>query len=523
MALQPILGYPSDYRAPFTALEINFAQGPSTSNGPGRAVLYAAPKTSTGTGTVGTVYKISREQDAITIAGDGSFGHRMCRMHLLADKNATLYLLIYAASSGAGVATATATVTFTLDSGSNPTANGFTTTTVCGEEITTAYRTTDTLTTIAAALAAQINAKTWLPLTASASVGVVTLTAKHAGASSGDGTTGVLRLRVVGESGKNVNIAASGSALGITPGVAGVDGATTETANLTAALAGINASRYYYKGFSVWTSAAVAPIKTHTSNISEPNPGLRCRSFTGYTGTQAALTTIANGCNYERRHFVWQENSDHDPAELVANAIAVHRKKESVRGGFVPDLYREPDWLIKPAYAEADWPTAAEANDACVDGIMVVSSDTTGSFLLMSLNSRSKNSAGTIDDFRATETHRVSFMDDFADVWLSRHQVTYAGFKIQPDPLRKDGTIDVNALAKLPPKTLTPSTYRPWFSNLIDEFVDAGVLQNGDAWKEALRTNVDPLNNGRLEVGDGGRTMDILHQTSLRLSENSPG
>src|SRR5687767_2735752 len=158
MALQPILGYPSDYRAPFSAVEINFAQGPSTSNGPGRNVLYCAPKTSAGSWTVGTVYKVSREQDVIDGAGPGSFLHRQLRMHLLADKNATLYAMPYAASSGAGVATATGTITIAFSSGSNPTASGGVVTTVCGEEITTSFTTSSTATTIADALVAQINA-----------------------------------------------------------------------------------------------------------------------------------------------------------------------------------------------------------------------------------------------------------------------------------------------------------------------------------------------------------------------------
>lgn len=517
MSLQPIQGYPSDYRAPFTAVEINFGQGPSTSNGPGRTVLYCAPKTSAGTWTTGTIYRVSREQDAIDGAGPGSFLHRMFRLHLLADKNATLYALPYGASSGSGIATATGTITI---SGS-PTANGSILTTVCGEDITTSFTTNSTPTTIGDDLVAQINAKTWLPLTAANATGTITLTAKTAGASSGDGTTGVIRFRSTPEPGKGIAVATSGAALGLGTGTPGADGATTETANLTSALAGITASRYYYMGFSVWTSAAIAPIKTHVVNKSSPNPGLRCRAVTGYTGAQSSLTTIANATNYERRHFVLQENSEHDTAEIVAQYVAIHRKRESIRGGFVEDNYRDVDWLLKPVFANSDIPTGDEVNQACQDGISIISSDPVGSFLVMSLNSRSKNSTGTLDDFRATETHRVSFMDDFADTWLARHQNTYAGFKLKPDKLKSDGSVDVNQ--NIPRKTVTPSRYVPFLAKIIDEFEDDGVIQNADDWKASLRANIDPLNNGRLELGDSGRTIDILHQTTLRLAETSSG
>lgn len=521
MALFPILGYPSSWRGPFSAVQIDFGQGPSTAGGAVRRTLYTGPKTSTGSATAGQVYQITREQDAIDYFGVGSPVHRMCRMHLLVDKDAKLFGMSYAASNGSGIATATGTITITMTSGSNPTATGRVYLTVCGLQLTIGFTTTDTVTTIGDSIAAQINAQQYLPFTAANVAGVVTLTSKIAGVSSGDATTGVYRYRVAVDSGKNVVVATSGAALGLGTGVAGADGSTTELANLTSALAGITSSRYDYMGFSVWNSAQVAPIKTHVSNKSEPNPGLRCVAFTGYTGLQSTLTTMAIGCNYERHHFVWQENSEHDPAELVANTVAIHRKRESIRNGFVEDNYRQPDWLIKPAYAEADWPTASEANDAIVDGITPIGSDQTGSFLIMSVNSRSKNAAGTIDDFRASERHRVSFMDYFADTWLARDQAQYAGFKLMDDVRKPDGSIDVNF--RPPAKTLTPSRYRPFIAKIIGEFVADGMLQDEAGWLESLQVVIDPQNVSRTESNASGRTIDIRHQSTLRLAETSPG
>lgn len=523
MALQPILGYPSSWRGPFSAVQIDFGQGPSTASGGRRRVAYFGPKTSAGSGTAGTAYKISREQDAIDIAGVGSPLHRMARFHLLVDKDADLTIIPYAASSGSGVATATGTITVTMSSGSNPTATGNLYVTVCGVELTIGFKTSDTATTIGSYIADQINAQQHLPCTASNSTGTVTLMAKIAGASQGDGTVGVIRFRASVDTGKNVAVATSGAALGLGTGTAGADGATTELANLTTALASFTQANYYYLGFPVWSAAAIAPIKTHVSNKSEPNPGLRCRAFTAYTGTQSALTTIANGINYERRHVVWQENSEHDPAELVAQVLAIHRKKESIRNDFVPDNYRGTDWLLKPAYDPADWPTDTEANDAIVDGITVIGSDTVGSKLVMSVTTRSKNSSGTVDDFRAAETHRVSFMDYLADTWLARDIATYQGFKLIADRLLEDGSIDVNQ--QIPPKTITPSRYKSFVASILDEFGEDGdgMIQNVAAWKDSLRCNIDPLNSSRLESGASGRTVDIRHQATLRLAETSPG
>lgn len=524
MALIPILGYPSSWRGPFSAVQIDFGQGPSTAGGARRRTCYFGPRTSAGSATTTQAYQIRREQDAIDVAGVGSFAHRMCRMHLLMDKDADLWLVTYAATSGGSPATATGTITVTMSSGSNPTATGNLYFTVCGVELTIGFKTSDTVTTIGDYIAAAINAQQHLPLTAGNSGGVVTLTAKHAGASSGDGTVGVLRFRASVDSGKNVVVATSGAALGLGSGTAGSDGTTTELANLTTALAAHTASNFYYLGFSVWSSAAIAPIKTHVVNKSEPNPGLRCRAFTAYTGNQSALTTIATGINYERRHITWQENSEHDTAELAAATLAIHRKKESIRRDFVPDNYRGPDWLIKAQYDAGDWPTPTEMNDAIVDGILPIGSDNVGSFLHMSVSTRSKNAAGSVDDFRAAETHRVSFMDYVADKWLARDQSTYAGFRLMKHRTLADGvTPDPNF--RVPEKTVTEVLYKSFIAGLLDEDGEEGegLLQNTATWKESIRCNIDPQNVSRLESGASGRTMDIRHQSSLRLAETTPG
>jgi phage tail sheath gpL-like len=521
MADQPILGYPSAWKGPFQAVELNFAQGASTASGGTRSAIYVGPKLSSAPATVNTVYQMQSEQDAIDLFGAGSFPHRMVRMHFKVNKLHKVYAICYAPSSGAGLGTATATITVAFDSGSNPTAGGTLYFSVGPEEMTVAFNTADTATTIGDAIAAGINAKTWLPCTAANVTGVVTVTAKTGGASSGDGTTGVIRVRASVDVGKNVTVATSGDALGLGTGTAGADGAVTEVTGLTAALAVLDPTRYYYIGCSVWTSTGVAPLKTHLATKNQPNPGLYSRGFTAYTGTQASLTTIANGANVEYRHFAWQENSDHDTAEITAQVLAIHQKYESVFGGFVKDNYRDADWLLKKAYSAADWPTSDNNNDAIVDGIIPIGSDPVGSFMVMSVNSRSKNSAGTIDDFRATETHRVSFMHELADTLIARWSNTYQAFRLMDDPRKADGTIDTQAF--IPPKTITPNRAKPFFNNIFTEFYNAGLIQRLPDWEDSLKTNVDPLNPSRLEVGASGRKMDLAHQVTIKLNETTPG
>jgi phage tail sheath gpL-like len=518
-----IPGYPSSWRAPFTAVHLLFAQGPSNAAAGQRSTIFTMPKTSAGSAVVNQVYEVRSESQAIELAGAGSPLHRAVRMRFRSSKLGRVYIQAYAASSGSGVATATGTITVSFGSGSNPTAQGLLSFRVAGERMAVSFRTSDTATTIAEAIVAQVNAKPWLPCTATNSSGVVTLTAKIAGASQGDCTVGVIRFAASVEPGKNVVVATSGAALGLGTGTAGADGSTTELANLTAAIAARAAARYYYEGYSVWTSTETAEIENHVNTVSLPNPGLRCSAWFAFTGALSSLQTIAIARNHERVHPISQPLSEHDPAELVGNVLAVHHAEEQLRGGFVHDNYRGglANWLILPVATEADWLDSDDINDAITDGITPIASDQTGSRMVMSVNSRSKDATGAVDDFRATDRHRVSFMDEFADTWLVRHQQTWGGKKLKDDQRLPNGEINHNQ--ELPAGFVTPSLYQKWFSNIITEFESDGVLQNGDEWKQSLSFEIEANNNSRISGSASGRTVDILHQTELRLAETTPG
>lgn len=523
MSLQTITGYPSSWRAPFVAMELLLGQGPSSAAAGAREAVYVGPMTSSGTWTAGTLYPITQEQDAINGAGAGSPLHRMIRMHLRSYPNGKVYALPYAASSGGSPVAAAGTLTIAV---TTITAQGQVRVTVCGEQVTSLFTTSSTATTIAADLRDKINAKVWLPVTASASSGVITLTAKIAGASQGDGTVGVIRYRVDYDPGKGVTASTSGAALGLGTGTAGVDGSTTELSNLTSALANITSTRLYYMGFSVWDSTSLTTIKTHVVNKNAPSPGLNCRAFTGYTSTLSAVLTIANNKNTELIHIMWQKNSEHDTAELAAQLIAITQRGEQLDSAYPGfDSYSGAGWLLLPAYAQADWPSEQDKNDAVTGGVCCVTSNTVNANLVMHVTTRSKDSTGAINDFRATETHRVSVMHDFRDDTILNHYLTFTskGFKLQPDPLLPDGTVDVNQVLLLPANVMCPYKYRPWFIDRLQRFRDAGKFQGLADWIASTRINVDPQNSSRLEVGTSGRTIDIMHQTSFRVVEASPG
>lgn len=508
-----ITGYPSTYRAPFTAAEILMAQGPGTSGIGEREALYVGPMTSSGNATAGVVYPVRTEADVVELAGPGSPVHRGIATHLKLNKTGKVNVLLYAASSGAGATAATNALTITVSGGGNPTGSGTIRLMYCEEVIDVSFTPTSTATTVGEELEAKINAKSLLPFTADNAAGVVTNTAKIAG----DSQNAIYRTRVVSVTpGLGVSAAFNSATL-----TGGADGAVTENAGLEAAILNIEASRYYYIGTTSPVSGDIASVATHVVNKSQPNPGLRTRMYAGSVASLSSTAAIAIARNSERVNIFWQLNSNHCPAQLAAAYLAATQLTEQVDPTASLDYYSPANWPIQPAYSQSDWPTAEDINDAIVDGVTPCVSNQFRSYIAMAVTTRSKDSTGARDDFRATEPHRISAMDHFADTLVTRAQSRYAGFKLRDDRRLADGTIDPNQ--EVPKNTVTPSLYQSFVANIIQEYLDNGYFQEETDWFDSLICIIDPQNNARLQTGVCGRVVDLLHQQSFLLSETTPG
>lgn len=517
MALIPISGIPSSYRTPGSYAEVLFAQGPGTSSAGIRSVIFPMPMSAAGTWTVNTVYEVKNEGVARDGAGVGSPLHRGLRAFLKRNKTAKVYALPYAATSGGSPVAATGTITYATTA----TGIGSTVVTICGEQFSVKINTGDTPTVIGANIASYINAKEYLPVTAVAVTGVVTLTARIAGASQGTATVGVIRFRAIIVGSIGTTVATSGACLGFGTGVPGADGATTEAANLATALATVRGSRNYYMVFSVNDATSLGNVKSHISQKSAPNPGLRSVGISAWTGTSATGVTLSQTLNYERQQIVWQLNGEQDHAELAAAMAASRQQKEELDASYNFDGFRDTAWAIPSAFAVSDWPTSDDCNDAINGGLTPIGSDAAGSYVVMQITTRSKNAAGTVADFRAAETHRISVMDLFTDTLLLRYALNYANKKLSSDQLLSNGTVNPNQ--KLSPNVITPFTFAPFIRKIIDEFGTSSQLQDTDASKASLQVVRDPSNTGRLECACDLRSIDLLHQGTFRLAEVSPG
>jgi phage tail sheath gpL-like len=172
-----LTGVGSTWYVPQTLIEVKFAQGTVLGDPTTKNILLIGPKTSSGSATTAQVYgpdTLTSEADVVSYFGAGSPVHRMWRRITDVCKTAPIYAIAPAESSGTAAST---TVVFATTA----TANGVISYTIGGETMFVPITTGDTATVIGAAFAAEINRRTWLPVTASNSTGTVTLTNKLKG------------------------------------------------------------------------------------------------------------------------------------------------------------------------------------------------------------------------------------------------------------------------------------------------------------------------------------------------------
>jgi phage tail sheath gpL-like len=304
--------------------------------------------------------------------------------------------------------------------------------------------------------------------------------------------------------------------------VAGVDGSTTEAANTATALANLNATRIYYMAISATDTTTVGNLVSHITTKSSPNPGLRSVGISASRDTLANVTTQANAQNYERHAIAWQESSDDEPASIAANLTSVRAKHENTDAAYNFAGYGSTDWLVPAAFNTADWPTGTEQNEAINDGVTAIASNASGSYIVMSVNTRSKDSTGATDDFRATETHRVSVGDFIGDALISLWNGNHTGKKFADDELLPNGSVNPNQAQRR--GLLRPSQ---WASEMTSLFRDHGpggqltlLLQNVD---ESVASISVAKTGSRLESGADITSIDHAHQMTSRIAEVSEG
>lgn len=231
-----------------------------------------------GAGVALTSYPITRADQASGLFGAGSQVAQMVRALKKANTTTEVWAMGIA-DAGGGVATVS-TLTLT----GVPTASGTLAAYVQGVRIAVGVSVADTVSTIATALAAAINAETSIGVTASAAAGVVTVTAKH------KGTLGnAIDLRI----GYWVDdVMPAGVACVIAQSTAGAT-----DPSIAAALAAITNDWYTDIVMPFTDSANMALLEADLARRYQAMGKLDAHAYTAISGTYASATTWSSTRN----------------------------------------------------------------------------------------------------------------------------------------------------------------------------------------------------------------------------------
>jgi phage tail sheath gpL-like len=301
----------------------------------------------------------------------------------------------------------------------------------------------------------------------------------------------------------------------------GAEGTTTETANLTAALATLTGVRHYWYVGTCSDATGYAAWEAHVTTKSYARPGLRCQAIVAFAGTQALAQTRAVAQNYERLTLVHQTGCDVHPAFLAGGicgelAMGYDADPSANLNGL------QLNWL-PPAPLASEWPDDDDINSALCDGVTIIRSTESGAYMVKHVTTRSKDSTGTYADRRAWSGHKIKGADSFCDTIIARHAAQFQGYKLKDDKRDSAGKIDSNQY--IPAKTTTPSLLKKWAIGVVREYGESGlnVLQNENATIASMRFQRDPNNVNRVEAAINIEIIDHHDQSTFRVDEVSAG
>lgn len=283
--------YPSSNRVPGVFAEINNANANTATIN--QNSLLIGSMTSAGSATPNEPVLVSGANPD-TLFGAGSVLSLMVKQYVGTDPFGTVYALPLDDASGALAASGTITIA------NAPTAPGVISLYIAGTLVSTAVATTDTPTSIAANIVAAIMATPDLPVSATASAGVVTLTALNKGLT---GNEIDLRLNYLGAAAgqaipAGVTVTIGGTATAAGSGYLLGGGATNPT--LTTALANLPTENFDFIATAYTDAASLTAIETFLNDTSGRwswEQELFGGAFGAYRGTLAALSTYGTGNN----------------------------------------------------------------------------------------------------------------------------------------------------------------------------------------------------------------------------------
>jgi phage tail sheath gpL-like len=290
---------PASIRKPGKYIEFNTKLAVRTLPGNLQKTLIVGQRIASGALPANTVVDIFSDVQAAIYFGYGSIAHLMCAAALKSNRYLSLQAIALD-DAGAGVA-GTQTVTITGPA----TSQGVLTVDVGNQAVRIAVAVGDTATDMAAALKTQFDNQPNLPVTASAALGVLTLTAKC------KGTLGsLIKISATALAG---SVPLPGVTATVAAGVAGATDPTIATALATVFGAGHNII------ISAWNDQTnLTALRTHLEAVTGPLEQRDAIGVYGHVGTLSQGTTLAGQINSGLITYSLLPNAFDNSYELAA-------------------------------------------------------------------------------------------------------------------------------------------------------------------------------------------------------------
>ena len=444
----PFNEIPADWRVPATLVEARPAQNNrGVFAWPASALILGQMLTSVNAGA-NIPYAVFRASEAVAFFGAGSQAATMAAAFLAA--NPYTPLTVIGLVDPASAVKATGTVTFTAV----PSLPGVFALYVAGTRVPLSVTTVDTTTTMATRMAAAINALPDLPVVATSSAGVVTVTAKHAG-DIGNAIT------------MDVNLAATDALpLGITWSAAAALTGGTLQPDVAAAITGI--SNLWFTDVALPSSAPpnVATLVAEAERRYTAQVEQDMRLYAGVAGSYSGLTTAAAYYNSKVLSFIAAQNSSSPGWIVAAVACAVASLQ------LTNDPARQLRGLALPGVVA---PSASRMFiDAERDGLLrsgvstcVVNRD--GAIVLERLITTYRQTTSGVADLSWLDIMTVATVSRIRHDWRQYVRLTYPRSKLAPN-----GAV----AAETDPSVVTPQAMANAWAARCKVYAANGWIQN---------------------------------------------
>lgn len=459
---------PATIRVPGVYTEVDNSQAISGPQFTPYRRLLLGQKTAAGTATALTLVRVTSIAQASGLFGAGSMLAGMVQAALTQDSFTELWCLPIVDNAAGVFAAGTVTISGTV------TAAGTLNLYIAGRRIQVAVATTDTPTTIAAAVVAAITADTSLPVGASNVAGVITVTAKNKG-----------------EAGNSIDIRTNYYDGDVLPGgvavaiVAMASGATNPA--LTAAIAAMGDEWFQVIAMPYTDAANLTILEAELASRFGPLREIEAHAFAGSSVSMGSLSTLGNSRNSPHLTIVASTSEPTPPYEKAAEAASISAYYVAIDPAR-PVQNLPYKWSLPPQMQ--DRYTFEERNILLYDGIATSYVDSGGVMQAERMITTYKTNAAGGDD--------ASYLDSetmFTLMFIRHDWRDYVKRKYPRHKLANDGTRYGPGQA-----VVTPKLMKAEYVAKAREWEEVGLVENIDAMKAALISERNATDPNRLDM-----------------------